>query len=103
MANEAHWYQLKVRPGFEMVVAQRLRRQGVEVIDPNPTRDIPRKIEARDHRGLLSPGHVFCRFALEDQQSILSTPGVLCIAGSPAPTAFDGCLVLQMAATDNRE
>jgi hypothetical protein len=85
MANE-HWYVLKVRSGFEVVVAQRLRKLGLEAFVPERDR-VPSE-ESHD-RSSQSVGYVYCRFALERRRSLTSIPGVLDILGTPNPTPCD--------------
>jgi hypothetical protein len=70
MADE-HWYVLKVRSGFESVVAQRLGKLHLEVVIP-------------DQKCTL-----YCRFALKDRRAITSVPGVLDIMGIPEPVSID--------------
>ena len=92
MANE-HWYILKVRSGFETVVAQKLRRLHLETFvpdrQPNPQRSLFEEYP--------SASYVYCRFALENRASVTSIPGVLDVVGTPEPTTVDGSLAtLQM-------
>ena len=63
MADE-HWYQLKVRSGFESVVARRLRRLHLAVLVPER--------KAHDERC-----YIYCRFSREHRQTVTSVPGVL--------------------------
>jgi hypothetical protein len=77
MANE-DWYVVKVRPGFEALVAQRLRRLELEVFVPKraPSAQEP-------HRGHAA-GCVYCRLTPEIRLSVTSIPGVLDIVGTPS-------------------
>jgi hypothetical protein len=75
MANE-HWYLLKVRTGFETVVAQKLLKLNLQVLVPD------------DKSGHPS-GHIYCRFAVEKRLAVTSTPGVIAILGAPEPTFLD--------------
>ena len=86
MAKGEHWYVLRVRTGFEEVVAHKLRKQSLEVFLPERQ---PTHIRKASHRKSLLPGYVFCRFALKNQQSVVAVSGVLCIMGIPKPTPFD--------------
>ena len=70
MADE-HWYVLKVRSGFEQLVAQRLRRLHLEVIIP-------------DQNSIL-----YCRFNLANRRSVTSLPGVIDILGAAESIPLD--------------
>jgi hypothetical protein len=72
MANEG-WYLVKVRPGFEAFVAQRLRKLDFEVILPEKTTSPQEPDQAS--------GYVYCRFIPENRPSVISLPGVLGIVG----------------------
>ena len=85
MANE-HWYALKVRPGFEIVVARRLRKLGLEAFVP----------------ASQLAGSVYCRFALETRPSLTRIPGVLDILGAPYPTPCDRDILSFQAAVGSR-
>ena len=85
MANE-HWYLLKVRPGFETVVAQKLRKLNLEILLPDQNSSDPQERSVQEHR---STGYVFCRFALENRLSVTSIPGVMAVLGVPEPISFD--------------
>ena len=93
MANE-HWYVLKVRPDFVLVVTQKLRELSLDVllpddvISPDPTSINVR--ETGSERGRASASYVYCRFALEQRLIVIAVPGVLDILGIPKPTPIDG-------------
>ena len=70
MANE-HWYVLRVRSGFESVVAQKLGKLHLEVVIPSRKRTL------------------YCRFALKDRGAVTTVPGVLDIMGIPEPAPID--------------
>ena len=93
MANE-HWYALKVRPGFDVVVAQRLRKMHLEafVAEQRTTSQEP-------DRRFQAACHVYCRFSLESRQSLIGIPGVLGILGAPEPTRFDAEVTALQAAS----
>jgi transcription termination factor NusG len=80
MANE-QWYVLRVRAGFETIVAQKLRQLNLEVLVP-----AQQSIDSQDPQKYRSAGYVQCRFALENQLSVTSIPGVIAILGTPAPS-----------------
>src|SRR5690348_3701661 len=92
MANE-HWYVLKVRPDFVLVVTQKLRELNLnvlltdEVIFPDPTSINFR--ETGSERKHAPASYVYCRFALEQRLMVTSLPGVLDILGIPKPTPID--------------
>lgn len=73
-----HWYVLKVRSGFEQVVAYRLRRMPFEVMIP-------------EQKSIL-----YCRFDLEKRRLVTSVPGILDILGVPEPTPCDSVPLLQL-------
>jgi hypothetical protein len=82
MANE-HWYVLKVRSDFNVVVAQRLRKLNLEVFVPESNLSQ----EARQFSY-----YIYCRFDLQDRETVLSVPGVLDILGTPEPSPIEGDL-----------
>jgi len=92
MANE-HWYVLKVRPDFVLVVTQKLRVLGLnllltdEVIFPDPTSINFRETGSDCEHAPAS--YVYCRFALEQRLMVTSVPGVLDILGIPKPIPID--------------
>ncbi len=85
MANE-HWYGLQVRPGFEPLVAQRLRKLNLEVFVPERESAVPREPHPQKNPSGVC---VYSRFDLRIRNSIMSIPGVLDIAGTPEPKPCD--------------
>ena len=85
MANE-HWYGLKVRPGFELLVAQRLQKLNLEVFIPEREFDTLREPNPQDNQ---SAACVYSRFDLNMRNSVVTIPGVLDISGTPQPTSCD--------------
>jgi hypothetical protein len=81
MANE-HWYVLKVRPGFAAVVARTLRKLEFKVFVPEST-----SIISQEPRQLNDC--VYCRFDLQQRESVITVPGVLDILGTPEPAPVD--------------
>ena len=75
-----HWYKLKVRRGFAPIVAQRLRKIDLQVSVP----------------GQKSAKYLYCRFTLDQQQSVLSVPGVLDILEISDPSSFEGMSEVQL-------
>src|SRR5690242_2312828 len=84
MANE-HWYGLKVRPGFELLVAQRLQKLNLEVFVPERESATPHEPNPQDQ----SFACVYSRFDLDIRSSVVTIPGVLDISGTPQPTSCD--------------
>ena len=83
MPREGHWHALRVRRGFDLVAADRLREEGFKVY-------VPRLGDPeKDPAALFLRGHVFCRFRLADLPSVLSTTGVSLVVGHPIPSLVD--------------
>jgi transcription antitermination factor NusG len=80
MAND--WYALIVRPGFEAVVAQRLRKLDLEVFVPEQKVTSPQEPH---HLQRDTARYVYCRLTLDNRLSVTSIPGVLDIVGTPDP------------------
>jgi hypothetical protein len=81
MPKEGHWHVLRVRRGFDVLAAERLREEGFEVHLPRFGGSDPK----RNRASLYLRGHVFCRFKLADLPSILSITGVSFVVGHPIP------------------
>ena len=96
MAEFKHWYVLRVRLGFEALVARQLCRQGIEAFLPQHHVVPPRG--PRSHKFLFA-GYVVSRFALEKQQSVLTMPGVVSVIGLPKPAPLDDGEFLRLQAT----
>jgi transcription antitermination factor NusG len=77
------WYLLKVRQGFEPVVAQALRQKRIKVFIPLP------RCDKSQRSRFGSPGYLLCRFDLRRRQVVLAVPGARCIVGIPEPVALD--------------
>jgi hypothetical protein len=86
MAENKHWYILKVRSTFEGLVAQELRNRQFEVLLLEDDRSLRRLATASTS---LFPGCLFCRFDLVDRQKVLLIPGVLWIMGFPEPQRME--------------
>jgi hypothetical protein len=82
MANE-QWFVLKIRLGFATVVTQRLRKFSFEVVVPET-----KTIDSQEL--LVTPDYLYCRFGLENRQTVTTIPGVLDILGTPEPMPIDG-------------
>lgn len=81
------WHLLKVRSGFETVVAHRLQSRGLEVFIPERKPTHPKGASPEWNP---ADGYVICGPFMENPQSITNIPGVLCILGSPIPTPVEG-------------
>src|SRR5262245_57115208 len=86
MAAPLRWYVLRVRLGFEALVASELRKRNLTVFLPSRRNDnrvdrIPVELGR-----MAFPGYVFARFSIDDWQAIGIIPGVLLVAGVPQPT-----------------
>jgi hypothetical protein len=81
MPKEGHWHVLKVRRGFDVIAAERLREEGFAVHLPQFGDGSPK----RNRDSLYLRGYVFCRFKLADLPSILSITGVAFVVGHPIP------------------
>ena len=86
MANE-HWYVLRVRSGFSAFAALRLRKLAFEVFVPEP------KSSPSQEPHQLNES-VYCRFDLQQRQSVMTVPGVVDILGTPVPVPADNDLKL---------
>jgi hypothetical protein len=81
MAAE-QWYALKVRDGFEIVVAQRLKKLDLEVFVPD-LKFIQHSQQPRQGSGR----YVYCLFDPDNRNSITGIPGVLAILGALHPVS----------------
>ncbi len=78
-----HWYLLRVRESFESVVCQALENRGIKAF---LLESYDQKSRRKHH---VLTGYVLCRIGFHDQESIMTLPGALCIAGAPKPIALD--------------
>ena len=79
MTNK-EWHVLRVRQGFEEVVAHRLRGLDLEVFVPRL--NVSSSEDRNPGRG-HSAGYVYCRFS--NHLPVTSIPGVLYILGTSEP------------------
>ena len=86
MADE-DWYVLKVRSGFESVVAYKLRKLKLQVIVPDQS-----SIDFREpsRRNYPWSRYVYCRFPIKSRLTIMNIPGVLDIVGTLEPAPNNG-------------
>lgn len=96
---DKHWYGLKIRPGFEVVAAQKLRKLNFEVFVHE--RKITKSPESQ-HEEYPPAICLYCRFALENRQTVIGIPGVLDIIGTPNPTHFDSDVFALQSAIGSR-
>jgi transcription termination/antitermination protein NusG len=94
------WLALQVRPGWEMKTARSVRARGYEELVPSHrhehtwsdrkiTRDVP-----------IFTGYVFIRFRADNEQAIISVPGVIRFVGmgnTPVPIEDSQMQALQVA------
>ena len=74
------WYALKVRDGFEILVAQRLTKLNLEIFVPD-LKFVKHPQQPRQ-RGA---GYLYSCFDSDDRKSIASIPGVLAVLGTSDP------------------
>jgi hypothetical protein len=80
MAQEEHWYVLKLQPGFGPVVATRLRKIGIPVLLIEDQTSNPQNTSTTPSRT-----YVFAQLTPEHRQQVATLPGFICIAGVPEP------------------
>jgi transcription antitermination factor NusG len=83
-------YALRVRSNFEKSVVAQLTGRGYSPFLPAYRTRRQWSDRMREIETPLFPGYVFCRFPLEFRLPVISTPGVLMIAGAgrhPLPVA----------------
>lgn len=85
MATE-HWYGLKIRRGFELLVAQRLQKLHAGVFVAERDSVMPQQPHQQAKQSAVC---IYSRFDLRLRASIVAIPGVLDIAGTPKPTRCD--------------
>jgi transcription antitermination factor NusG len=92
------WYALTVKPQHEKAAAHVLRSKGLEEFVPlyrtrHRWSDRFKEVELP-----LFPGYVFCRFAVPQRTTVLTTPSVRSIVGfgkTPAPVAEEEIQAVQ--------
>src|SRR5690349_1287545 len=82
MAKE-HWYLLKVRSSFALIVVQKLRRLNLETILPTL-----KSIAQKSLRGRPATDYVYCRFALENRLDATTWRASIDILGAPRTYAY---------------
>jgi Transcription termination factor nusG len=85
MANE-HWYRLKVRRGFELLIAQRLQKLNLEIFVPECQSVTPQESALHDNESAV---YIYSRFDLSIRNSVLAVPGVLDTTGTPESAPCD--------------
>ena len=86
MAAPLRWYVLRVRLGFETLVASELRKRNLTVFLPFHRNDAcSGRIPFEELGRMAFPGYVFARFSIDDWLAIGMVPGVLLVAGVPQP------------------
>ncbi len=86
MAENKRWYLLKVRSTFEPLVERELTKRKFETFLPESgvLQNRPSRVKR-----LLFPGHIFCRFDLDERIRVSTIPGVQCVLGLPEPLSCD--------------
>jgi transcription antitermination factor NusG len=85
MATPLRWYVVRVRLGFETLVASELRKRNLTVFLPFRRNDNCADRIPIELGRLAFPGYVFARFSIDDWHAIGLIPGVLLVAGVPQP------------------
>jgi len=75
---DKQWYALRIRPGFEAVVARSLQKQGFDVFIPDPKPESPQPIHLQNHP---NRNHLQCRCGPEQTKAVRAIPGVVDIIG----------------------
>jgi hypothetical protein len=75
---DKQWYALKIRPGFEAVVARSLQKQGFEVFIPDQKPESPQPVHLQKHR---NRNYLQCRCGPEQRNAVRAIPGVVDIIG----------------------
>lgn len=76
------WFALHVKPRRERVVSQLLRAKGYQEFLPIHKMRRERSDRVVELEKVLFPRYIFCKFALRDKASIVTTPGVIAIVGA---------------------
>lgn len=75
------WFAVRVRSNFERTVSSLLRHRGFEEMVPSYLVRSQWSDRVKQISRPLFPGYVFCRFGVADRLAVVSTPGVVGIAG----------------------
>ncbi len=87
---ETQWFALEVTARHEKAVARMLHHKGYETLRPLYTKRHQYANRAGEFELPLFPGYVFCRFEANARLPVLTTPGVLRLAGAGrTPVAVD--------------
>lgn len=104
--SQPYWFALTVRPNHERTVEKGLRNQGFEAYLPvqRVRRQWSDRVKELD--SALFPGYVFCRFEPAERLRILTSPGVLAIAGTgrrPVPVEDEEISNIRTLVASRRE
>lgn len=80
------WYSLRVRPNYEKVVFEKLKKSGRQGMLPTYQPRDPSGVSVSRIDRPLFPGYVIGRFALEERSAIVQMPGVLDLEGFTGET-----------------
>ena len=81
-SNRANWYALQVSCRKELSVAGQIEGRGVECFVPRYKSLRKWSDRTKEIEQALFPGYLFSRFAYEDRQQVVTTPGVLRVVGN---------------------
>jgi len=99
MAAPLRWYVLRVRLGFETLVASELRKRNLTVFLPFRRNDnCSNRIPFEELGRTAFPGYVFARFSIDDWLTIGLIPGVLLVAGVPQPVPISETTIFDLRA-----
>jgi transcription antitermination factor NusG len=103
MAAPLRWYVLRVRLGFETLVASELRKRNLTVFVPFRRNDNCSDRTPFELSRMAFPGYVFVRFSIDDWLAIGMIPGVLLVAGVPQPMPVSETTMSDLKAAFNAE
>jgi transcription antitermination factor NusG len=106
MFNQPPWFAVTVRPNHERSAEMGLRNRGFEAY--LPVQRVKRRWSDRvkELESVLFPGYLFCRFEAADRLRILTSPGIVSIAGSgktPLPVEDEEISNIRMLISSRRE
>lgn len=79
---DKRWFAIQVRPRYEFLAASILRGKGYEEFLPSYKARRQWSDRIKEIELPFFPGYVFCRFDVQLQAPILTTPGVIRIVGA---------------------
>jgi transcription antitermination factor NusG len=105
-SNPSSWFALTIRPNHEHAAEKGLRIRGFEAY--LPVQRVKRRWSDRikELDAVLFPGYVFCRFDASDRLRILTSPGIVSIAGcgkTPLPVDDEEISNIRTLVSSRRE